>query len=322
MISTSFDMERPSSERMKAALDRNRQACMRSLYRIKEGIDLLATDDDAYAAFCLMNRAIWLQFINKKKAKDAKGPYVVDHSDHSGTWRAFQLGFILQILPSIVDHRHVDRDIVDLLWVSTGAGKTEAYLGLVAFQLFHNRISKRTSDRDGVEVIMRYTLRLLTLQQFQRAARLILACEYIRLNDDYEVISGCKPFSLGLYVGQSMTPNSVRTGKNVDGFDNDYDLYEKLYKSGKKEYGNPELCGKTAEYAIYPGRTRNTSQRHRTLFSFPARGVALKWGQTISSQSRKIGLKHGARILDVCSTEARCPYKPLMIVFTMIPHHC
>jgi hypothetical protein len=72
-ISTSFDMERPSSERMKAALDRNRQACMRSLYRIKEGIDLLATDDDAYAAFCLMNRAIWLQFINKKKAKDAKG---------------------------------------------------------------------------------------------------------------------------------------------------------------------------------------------------------------------------------------------------------
>jgi hypothetical protein len=161
------------------------------------------------------------------------------------------LGFILQILPSIVDHRHVDRDIVDLLWVSTGAGKTEAYLGLVAFQLFHNRISKRTSDRDGVEVIMRYTLRLLTLQQFQRAARLILACEYIRLNDDYEVISGCKPFSLGLYVGQSMTPNSVRTGKNVDGFDNDYDLYEKLYKSGKKEYGNLELCGKTAEYAIY-----------------------------------------------------------------------
>jgi hypothetical protein len=237
-------------EYMRDSFKRNQDACRRSLSRINEGIDLLAKDNDAYTAFCLMNRAIWLQYINRNKAKATEGPYVIDHKDHRGTWRPFQLGFILQSIPSIVDRKHPDRNAIDLLWVSTGAGKTEAYLGLVAFQMFHNRVKHLAGENDGVEVVMRYTLRLLTLQQFTRAARLIFACEYIRLNDGYDVLHDCKPFSLGLYVGQSMTPNKVRTGMTRDGLSNDYDLYEKLYKRDRWTYSDLEWCSSTAEYAI------------------------------------------------------------------------
>ena len=80
-------------------------------------------------------------------------------------------------LPGIFDPDDDLRPLLDLLWFPTGGGKTEAYLGLTAFTIFLRRLRYPGSNGAGVTILMRYTLRLLTIQQFQRAAILIMACE-------------------------------------------------------------------------------------------------------------------------------------------------
>jgi len=227
----------------------HRTLCERSLSRMEEGLSFLEQRKDVYQAFCLMNRAMWLNWINKKQGKGSDGPYVVDISDKDAHWRPFQMGFILQNIANISDPTHPDRDLVDLLWVPTGGGKTEAYLGLVAFMMFLRRIRKEAGADDGLEVMMRYTLRLLTLQQFQRAAKMILACEHIRIIDDFDMLRDCKEFSIGLYVGQSTTPNKVSSGKRYGNVNNDYQLY-KLYEKDADRYDDLKACKDTAEYAI------------------------------------------------------------------------
>jgi hypothetical protein len=123
-------------------------------------------------------------------------------SDH-GYWRPFQIAFLLMSLRGICDSSHTDRETVDLIWFPTGGGKTEAYLGLTAFTVFFNAISKISGK--GVDVLMRYTLRLLTAQQFQRAATLFCAMERLRCRDVTTL--GDRPFSIGLWVGGAATPN-------------------------------------------------------------------------------------------------------------------
>ena len=118
------------------------------------------------------------------------------------------MAFILLNLPALTDRGHADRTVGDLLWFPTGGGKTEAYLGLTAFTLGHRCLRPPLpgfGNGSGVTVLMRYTLRLLTIQQFQRATTLICACEHLRLQ---EGAWGDEPFSIGLWVGQSATPNS------------------------------------------------------------------------------------------------------------------
>jgi hypothetical protein len=123
-------------------------------------------------------------------------------------WRPFQLAFMLLVLPSLVDPKDASRQCMDLLWFPTGGGKTEAYLGLTAFQIFMRRLQDdQRRSQGGVDVLMRYTLRLLTIQQFQRAAALISACEMLRSGSTATL--GSAPISLGLYVGGDSTPNSL-----------------------------------------------------------------------------------------------------------------
>src|SRR5262249_20325811 len=110
------------------------------------------------------------------------------------------------------DRTDADTAAVDLLWFSTGGGKTEAYLGCTAFVLGIRRLQgvvEGRSGENGVAVLMRYTLRLLTIQQFQRAAALICACEQIRRDalDGGSDRWGREPFRLGLWVGAKTTPN-------------------------------------------------------------------------------------------------------------------
>ena len=125
------------------------------------------------------------------------------HNEKRGYWRPFQIAFLLMSLRGICDPTHQDRKTVDLIWFPTGGGKTEAYLGLTAFTVFFNALTGVNTT--GVDVLMRYTLRLLTAQQFQRAATLFCAMEKIRREDISTL--GNRPFRIGLWVGSASTPN-------------------------------------------------------------------------------------------------------------------
>lgn len=167
--------------------------------RLKAGIKTLNEDDGAWKAFQLMNESMLLQR-RKTKGTDVK----------EINWYPFQLAYILQIIPDIVHEDSEHRHSVDLLWFPTGGGKTEAYLGVASFTIFFRRLRGECED-DGVTVIMRYTLRLLTIQQFERATALICACEIIRKR---EGLPGGE-INIGLWIGSSMTPNHLTDAEDV-----------------------------------------------------------------------------------------------------------
>lgn len=205
------------------------QNCREAQQRIRAGIKLLGTDPVAAQAFAFMNRAMWLQRIHTSVAEEKRQQGTRKLSDFdqlaNRSWRPFQLAFILLNLPALTDLNHSERNttpeaIADLLWFPTGGGKTEAYLGLTAYTLAIRRLQGEVTGRSGesgIAVIMRYTLRLLTLQQFQRAAALICACEAIRR--PASATWGETPFRLGLWVGQHSTPDTTnQSDEAVKGF--------------------------------------------------------------------------------------------------------
>lgn len=195
------------------------EACKSIHERMIEGIELLAGSDDdgrlARESFCFANRAMALQRSRSVCAqRRRRGADPGRPEDVPTRWRPFQLAFVLVNLPPLVDRGHADRTTADLLWFPTGGGKTEAYLGLTAFVLALRRRRPALPGRQvegGVSVLMRYTLRLLTVQQFQRATALVCACEYLRAS---EGVWGTEPFSIGLWVGTSVTPNRYDDGGN------------------------------------------------------------------------------------------------------------
>lgn len=166
--------------------------CREALARINAGITLLDANPQAAEAFRFANRAMWQQRVQTLAAETKRRGEERDIAEidvpANRSWRLFQLAFVLLNLPALTDLRHPDRAeestaTADLLWFPTGGGKTEAYLGLTAYILAMRRLQETIEGRsgmDGVAVLMRYTLRLLTVQQFQRAAALICACEVIR----------------------------------------------------------------------------------------------------------------------------------------------
>ena len=113
------------------------------------------------------------------------------------------------VMESAINEHSDFRDIVDLIWFPTGGGKTEAYLGVMAFLFAYRRITAPASA-NGTMAIMRYTLRLLTAQQFTRACKVISALELIRREDTR--LLGNTPISIGLWVGAASSPNSLQTG--------------------------------------------------------------------------------------------------------------
>lgn len=170
--------------------------------RIQAGIDCL-TDPDALEAFQQMNQAIAVSIRQRLSHNSDKKPSEFKPPQ----WRPFQLAFILMNLRGMVDPTHGDRQIVDLLFFPTGGGKTEAYLGLAAFTLILRRLRHPDLAGAGLSVIMRYTLRLLTLDQLSRAATLICALELERQKKPTQL--GSHPFEIGLWVGQGATPNRM-----------------------------------------------------------------------------------------------------------------
>ncbi|WP_223246357.1 helicase-related protein [Micrococcus luteus] len=173
----------------------------RAVRRMQEGVAVLQNDGDTghvRRSFALAMRAMALQM---RELRQARG----EDSSATPEWRPFQLGFLLTALASTTDERHPDRDLVDLIWFPTGGGKTEAYLGLAAIEMLLRRF-RHGARGAGTAVITRYTLRLLTSQQFQRAASLICALEVLRKSD--ASARGLAAFTIGLWVGNEVTPGT------------------------------------------------------------------------------------------------------------------
>jgi hypothetical protein len=175
--------------------------------RIARGLDVLAKDPLALEAFRLANKTMatsqW-QRSGDQLRRDGRVP----------SWRPFQLAFLLMNLAGIVDPLDGERDAVDLIFFPTGGGKTEAYLGLAAFTLVLRRLRNPTLGSGGMTVLMRYTLRLLTMDQLERAATLICALELERRKAPTKL--GPQRFSIGLWVGQSATPNRFGSKSDKD----------------------------------------------------------------------------------------------------------
>ena len=208
-------------EHAQPALDR----CTDIHARLVAGVQLLADEKNELAlkAFRFANAVMAQQRVHSIYAlarRRGEKAEVADFDERENrSWRPFQLAFVLLSLPSLADPAHADRTkpmeaFADLLWFPTGGGKTEAYLGVAAFAMAIRRMQGEVGGYDGnrgLTVIMRYTLRLLTLQQFQRATTLICAMEVARqqaiaAGDDS---LGSEPFTIGLWVGNKVTPGTT-----------------------------------------------------------------------------------------------------------------
>ncbi len=184
--------------------------------RIAAGISLLVADPHARQAFGAMNEAV----ARAARQRNA-GPGGDPAQQRPPTWRPFQLAFILLNLAGLHDKQHPEREWVDLLFFPTGGGKTEAYLGLAAWTIAHRRLCASGVLGAGVAVLMRYTLRLLTLDQLGRAAGVVCALELMRgepaWQENGKPLLGDWPIEIGLFVGSAITPNRLGgTGNTGD----------------------------------------------------------------------------------------------------------
>ncbi len=215
----------------KGTASRHIKACNDCLSRMYDGVTLLESNEKVLLAFQLMNRAMLLQQLHYnlplqtwavdqndnlylenpiESLPDINNPdtwYQEDpnHKRTYGKWRPFQLAFVLINLRSMYQNDCDDRQTVDLIWFPTGGGKTEAYLGLSAYTIFIRRLLDKNNS--GTTILMRYTLRLLTSQQYERASSIICACETIR--KEKEELIGTDRISIGLWVGGDTSPNKM-----------------------------------------------------------------------------------------------------------------
>lgn len=216
-------------EKHKEAANKHIYNCKVTLRRMLDGIKLLSEDNNCIRAFRWANEAMIKQQIHYKISTDFKRewnelpngnivlaseftmPDFASQGTKIGEWRPFQLAFILMNICGVSKNDSSERDIVDLIWFPTGGGKTEAYLGLAAYNIFYCKLKK--PDETGTNTLMRYTLRLLTTQQFLRASSLICACESIRrVNPD---VLGDNEINIGLWVGGSVTPNTFKDARST-----------------------------------------------------------------------------------------------------------
>ncbi len=240
----------PIEEKYLKTKERHIRNCYACLERMREGMQLLEKDQIVRKAFQLMNLSMLMQQLHynlpmQKWSLEGDCPKIVNpisqlpnpdneetwfgDKNRYGKWRPFQLAFILINIRSMTEPNCSDRKITDLIWFPTGGGKTEAYLGLSAFTIFLRRLKNKNAT--GTTIIMRYTLRLLTNQQYSRASSLICAIENIRRNKISEL--GNSPITIGLWVGKGTTPNNTKDAEKT---------FNELLK--KEASGNPFIVTK------------------------------------------------------------------------------
>lgn len=251
--------------------------------RLVNNIDYLAASPRAFKCFRLANTAMYIQMLLgrdikfRQKGRD-KSEYPNGDSFYKECWDyfkdstmpsetpsyyPFQLAFLIMNVKSTFESNDPYRtNKVDLIWFPTGGGKTEAYLALTALTIAERRTCGHP-DTSGVSVIMRYTLRLLTAQQFERASYLICAMEYMRQHfiknpgEGYSL--GKDPITLGMWIGQAATPNKIE--------DLNQDKYRAFFSSRTKE-SNPfpvvycpwcgcELVGNDSSIGYDRGRNKS-----------------------------------------------------------------
>jgi len=195
---------------MKRAADQNISECRQCLDRIRRGRDVLISDDTARRAFQMANEAMLSQYLHYRVVSN-EADEISAPADRQRFWRPFQIAFLLMNVDSMTNPESPERRLLDLIWFPTGGGKTEAYLGLSAYTLILERLNGE--DCDGTTILMRYTLRLLSSQQFSRAASLICALEVMR-RDNPEVL-GNKRFSIGFWVGGAASPNTWKDAMEI-----------------------------------------------------------------------------------------------------------
>lgn len=295
--------------------------CRQARQRMQEAIDLIAQDEEVRLAFCFANKAIDLQASWRRQGQEFR-------------WRPFQLAFVLMNIPAIANPLHPDRQTCDLLAFATGGGKTEAYLGLAAFTMGLRRLrSKKDIHGDrtghGVSVISRYTLRLLTIQQFRRALGLIVASEVLRVENlgrgrpvgwrpkDYRLkennIWGTTRFSAGLWVGGSVTPNSLKgfPHLNITG------AIDAL--KGQKAEGEPAQilnCPCCASILAIPKDGLSAKREGHTIYLVMKGSVNLQW---LNSQVIPLDEMTAPPLFDVYDNSTTDDYITLSMTFTLQP---
>lgn len=185
--------------------ERNFEILCTNVRRMRGGIEFLKDNDVALRAFVFANQSI---MESQRSASLAD-----EHRIEAFTWKPFQIAFILLNLRGVADDESEDRAIVDLAWFPTGGGKTEAYLGLIAFASFLRRLEERAADgarrAPGITAIMRYTLRLLTADQAARLVRLIGGMNAVADSQHLGVEAGFVPFRVGMWIGKDASPNRL-----------------------------------------------------------------------------------------------------------------
>ncbi|MCU7926833.1 MAG: helicase [Candidatus Thiodiazotropha sp. (ex Dulcina madagascariensis)] len=206
-------LDGPNTEELKmqekGKLQKDLKAWRDELSAIRCGIEILEESRKHWSGPGVQKTHLGIPFeawvsMNAAMAKVAKAKGYEE-------WRLFQLSFILASIPAFATripeyHRFYTPETaqhanaVTLLYFATGGGKSEAFLGLLVFVLFLDRLRGK---RCGVSALMRYPLRLLTLQQARRTFTTMGAAEEVRYSRGHPG----EPFSLGFWVGASNTPN-------------------------------------------------------------------------------------------------------------------
>jgi helicase-like protein len=210
-----------------------------NLKRLQQGVEILNTNENAFRCFQLANMAMFIQMIiSRDKRFGNEERHLTDEVEEAEynslkffeeyedwnlfnpgkpqppRYRPFQLAFLLLSIEGVINEKSDDRNnVVDLIWFPTGGGKTEAYLAVAAFTILWRHLSNDAKISKGTSIIMRYTLRLLTAQQFERASRLILALEFLRRNFETELHK--EKISIGLWVGEGASPNRIEDADKI-----------------------------------------------------------------------------------------------------------
>lgn len=309
------------SQEFRTVSDKHIALCQTAADRMKAGLSCLETDPLAMKAFELANRAMFMQMIHRKQVgsvledeDSSTVPYnelnygEIDRDYSSFVWRPFQAAFLLMSIKGLITKsgetdNSLDRDIVDIIWFPTGGGKTEAYLAVTAFTIFYRRM-KYPTEADGTAILMRYTLRLLTSQQFARASTLICACEQIRKElkktDKANKNGWIEPITIGLWIGGDHTPNKTKSSNQYD--DKSAEFYWKKLTDSSK--GRNDLT--------YRNETYNRFQ----VLACPWCGASLVPSEKSSSRE-KWGYRMSGPHFELQCVRPRCPFEkklPIQVV--------